>query len=157
MPSIVELAKILPPQSYMGEITKEEFDSIISNSVMETKYRKALDRETAYEKLSLEREQKAVEKKRLEEEKAAEKARIEQEKIEAKAQKELAKEQREKERAMKSSPIYKLGKKAGNKVVNKALTKGVNALFGETKGSKKKKDNSIGETLAKSVLKNLFK
>ena len=159
MPSIVELAKILPPQSYMGEITKEEFDSIISNSVMETKYREALDRESAFEKLSLERAQKEAEKKQIEEEKAAEKARIEQEKLEAKQKKEEEKARKEAEKARKNSVGYKLGKKVGNKVVNKALTKGVNALFGEgsKKSSKKKTDDSIGSTLAKGIIKKIFK
>ena len=52
MPGVVELAKILPPQSYMGEITKEEMDNVISNSVMETKYREAIDRESPFQKLS---------------------------------------------------------------------------------------------------------
>ena len=159
MPSIVELAKILPPQSYMGEISKEEFDGIISNSVMETKYREALDRESAFEKLSLEREQKAAEKKQLEEEKAAEKARIEQEKLDAKKKKEEEKAKKEAEKARKNSVGYKLGKKVSNKVVNKALTKGVNALFGEgsKKSSKKNTEDSVGSTLAKGIIKKFFK
>jgi len=129
MPSIVELAKILPPQSYMGEITKEEFDGIISNSVMETKYREALDRESAFEKLSLEREQKEAEKKQLEEEKAAEKARIEQEKIDAKKKKEEEKAKKEAEKARKNSVGYKLGKKVVDKTVNKAINKGLNSIM----------------------------
>jgi len=129
MPSIVELAKILPPQSYMGEITKEEFDSIISNSVMETKYREVLDRESAFEKLSLEREQKAAEKKQIEEEKATEKARIEQEKLDAKKKKEEEKAKKEAERARKNSVGYKLGKKVVDKTVNKAINKGLNSIM----------------------------
>jgi len=129
MPSIVELAKILPPQSYMGEITKDEFDSIISNSVMETKYRETLDRESTFEKLSLEREEKEAEKKRLEEEKMAEKARIEQEKVEAKAQKELEKKKKEAEKARKNTVGYKIGKKIVNKTVDKAINKGLNSIM----------------------------
>jgi len=129
MPSIVELAKILPPQSYMGEITKEEFDSVISNSVMETKYRETIDRESAFEKLSLEREQKEAEKKRIEEEKNAEKERIEQEKLEAKKKKEEEKAKKEAERARKNSVGYKLGKKVVDKTVNKAINKGLNSIM----------------------------
>ena len=136
MPNIVELAKILPPQSYMGEITKEEFDAVISNSVMETKYRELLNRESAFEKLSQVREQKAAEKKKIEEEKAAEKARLEQEKLEAKAQKELEKQKREEEKAKKeaekarkNNPIYKTGKKIVNKTIDKAINKGLNSVL----------------------------
>ena len=165
MPSIVELAKILPPQSYMGEITKEEFDEIISNSVMETKYREPLNRESAYEKLSKVREEREAEKQRIEEEKQAEKERIAKEKEEAKLQKELDKQKREEEKAKreaekarKNSVGYKVAKKAGNKVLNKALNKGVDALFGgSSKSSKKKSSDSVGETIAKGLLKNLFK
>lgn len=167
MPNVVELAKILPPQSYMGEITKEEFDAVISNSIMETKYREPIERESAFEKLSLVREQRETEKKRIEEEKAQEKIRKEEEKEAARIQKELEKQKREeekarkeKEKAMKNSIGYKVAKKAGNKVVNKALNKGVDALFGGSKSKSSKKKSSsddIGGTIVKSLLKNLFK
>ena len=136
MPSVVELTKILPPQSYMGEISKEELDSIISNSIMEEKYRMPVERESAFEKLSQVREERENEKKRIEEEKEAEKARIAKEKEEAKAQKELEKkkkeeerEKREREKAIKSSAGYKLGKKVVNKTLDKALNKGINSVL----------------------------
>ena len=136
MPSVVELTKILPPQSYMGEISKEELDSIISNSIMEEKYRMPVERESAFEKLSQVREERENEKKRIEEEKEAEKARIAREKEEAKAQKELEKkkkeeerEKREREKAIKSSAGYKLGKKVVNKTLDKALNKGINSVL----------------------------
>lgn len=136
MPSIVELAKILPPQSYIGEISREEFDNVISNSVMETKYREAVDRESAFEKLSLVREQKEEEKKRIEEEKEAEKQRIIEEKEAIKKQKEEEKKKREeekakkeKEKAMKNSAGYKIGKKVVNKTIDKAINKGLNSVM----------------------------
>jgi len=136
MPSVVELAKILPPQSYMGEITKEELDSVVSNSVMETKYREVVDRESAFEKLTLVREEKEAEKKKIEEEKEAlkkqkeeEKLKKEEEKEAEKKKKEAEKAKKEKEKAMKSSFGYKLGKKATNKVIDKALNKGLNSIF----------------------------
>ena len=165
MPSVVELAKILPPQSYMGEITPEEFEAVINNSVMETKYRERVERESAFEKLSKVREEREAEKKRVEEEKAAEKARIEQEKQEAKEKKELEKQKREEEKAKKeaekarkNSVGYKVAKKAGNKVLNKVLNKGVDALLGGSSSKKKKSSNDgVGEKLAKGLLKNLFK
>ena len=165
MPSVVELAKILPPQSYMGEITPEEFEAVINNSDMETKYRERVERESAFEKLSKVREEREAEKKRVEEEKAAEKARIEQEKQEAKEKKELEKQKREEEKAKKeaekarkNSVGYKVAKKAGNKVLNKVLNKGVDALLGGSSSKKKKSSNDgVGEKLAKGLLKNLFK
>ena len=178
MPSIVELAKILPPQSYMGEITQYEFDTIIDKTVVNT-----AGRESAYEVLTKVKEERAeaeaAEKARIEQEKAEEEARKEAERIkkeEEKAEKERQKEEervrkeverlkkeeekarKEAERARKNSVGYKVAKKAGNKVLNKALNKGVNALFGENKkSSKKKSSDSVGETVVKGILKNLFK
>jgi len=101
MPSVVELAKILPPQSYMGEITKEELDSVISNSVMETKYREAIDRESAYEKITTVRNEK---KEKEEAEKLAkEQAKKEEEerKLAEKEAKEAEKKKKEEEKAKK--------------------------------------------------------
>ncbi len=157
MPSIVELAKILPPQSYMGEITKEEFDNVISNSVMETKYRTPIDRESAFEKLTLVRKDRHDKEEAAKLAKEEQKREAEERKIKEKEKKEAEKEQREKERKRKNSIGYKLGKKAVDKTVNTALNKGVKALFGGTSKSKKKSSSSVGETLAKKVIKNLFK
>ena len=50
-PSIVSRATILPPQSLMSEISKEEIKDIVKNGSMEMKYRNIIDRETAFEKL----------------------------------------------------------------------------------------------------------
>lgn len=133
MPSVVELAKILPPQSYMGEITKEEMDNIISNSQMETIYREPINRETAYEKLSKVRAERQAlqeaEQKKIEEEKAEAKRLKEEEKARKEAErikKEEEKAKKEREKAIKSSAGYKLGKKVVNKTIDKALNKGIN-------------------------------
>ena len=136
MPSIVELAKILPPQSYMGEITKEEMDNVISNSVMETKYRELVDRESAFEKLTLVRKEKQEKaeaekqakeqaKKEEEERKLAEKVKREEEK----KKKEEERAKREREKAVKSSAGYKIGKKVVNKTVDKVINKGLNSIL----------------------------
>jgi len=129
MPSIVELAKILPPQSYMGEITKEEMDSVIQNSVMETKYREPQDRESAFEKLTVIKEKKEEEKKQLEEEKRKEKEEKELEKQRIKEEKEAAKKAKEEEKARKNNPAYKLGKKVVNSAANKVINKGLNSIL----------------------------
>ena len=178
MPGIVELAKILPPQSYMGEISEDEFKNIISKAVVAVG-----GRESAYEVLTKVKEERKeaeeAEKARIEQEKAEEEARKEAERIkkeeekaarekekeEARIRKELERQKREEEKARKeaekarkNSVGYKVAKKAGNKVLNKALNKGVDALFGgSSKSSKKKSSDSVGETIAKGLLKNLFK
>jgi DNA helicase HerA-like ATPase len=50
-PQIVERAKIVPPHSQVGAITPDQRQQIISSSVLAGHYEKAIDRESAYEKL----------------------------------------------------------------------------------------------------------
>jgi DNA helicase HerA-like ATPase len=50
-PQIVERAKIVPPRSQIGAITPEQRRQIISSSVLAGHYEKAVDRESAFEKL----------------------------------------------------------------------------------------------------------
>jgi DNA helicase HerA-like ATPase len=50
-PQIVERAKIVPPRSQVGAITPDQRKQIIGSSVLAGHYEKAIDRESAYEKL----------------------------------------------------------------------------------------------------------
>ena len=50
-PQVVERAKIVPPHSQVGAITPEQRKQIIDSSVLAGHYEKAIDRESAYEKL----------------------------------------------------------------------------------------------------------
>jgi hypothetical protein len=50
-PQVVERAKIVPPRSQIGAITVEQRKQIINASVLAGHYEKAIDRESAYEKL----------------------------------------------------------------------------------------------------------
>ncbi len=50
-PAVVERAKIVPPRSQIGAITLEQRQQIISSSSVAGHYEKAIDRESAYEKL----------------------------------------------------------------------------------------------------------
>jgi DNA helicase HerA-like ATPase len=49
VPSMVEIAKIVPPQSQIGPITPDEREKIIKNSVVYGVYEKQIDRESAFE------------------------------------------------------------------------------------------------------------
>ncbi|MFP5350911.1 MAG: helicase HerA-like domain-containing protein [Gammaproteobacteria bacterium] len=59
-PSIVERAKIVPPESRLGAITDAERKSIVTGSVLYGHYEKMVDRESAYEVLKA-RAQRPVE------------------------------------------------------------------------------------------------
>src|SRR5881392_2903783 len=50
-PQVVERAKIVPPRSQVGAITPEQRKQIISASILAGHYEKAVDRESAFEKL----------------------------------------------------------------------------------------------------------
>jgi len=50
-PEVVERAKVIPPRSQVGAITPEQRRQIINSSVLAGRYEKAIDRESAYEKL----------------------------------------------------------------------------------------------------------
>ena len=50
-PEVVERAKIVPPRSQVGAITPDERKQVINSSVLAGHYEKAIDRESAYEKL----------------------------------------------------------------------------------------------------------
>lgn len=91
-PSVVERARILPPQGQAGAITPDERQQIMRQSLVSGRYENMEDRESAYEilsnRLAAAQEQKELEK---------------QQKEEAKQQKELEKQQRQEERDRKAA------------------------------------------------------
>jgi DNA double-strand break repair helicase HerA and related ATPase len=58
-PQIVERAKIVPPRSQVGAITADQRKEIIASSIIAGHYEKAIDRESAYEKLQARAGEKA--------------------------------------------------------------------------------------------------
>ncbi len=80
-PGIVERAFILPPQSLMGGIDETTRMSVIQSSALYQKYTIAVDRESAYEKLNVVRQQ---EEERKEQERQQELLQKEKEKAQAK-------------------------------------------------------------------------
>ena len=52
VPTFVKKVKILPPQSFMKNVSGSVKDTIIKQSLLFTKYEKMIDRESAYEVLS---------------------------------------------------------------------------------------------------------
>ena len=128
-PSIVEKCTILPPQSMMGAIDDSIRLMVMNNSLFKGKYDTQIDRESAYEKLSLELENETKKKEIAEKVKEEEKLKKEAEKETARRLKEEEKEKKAREKALKSSPAYKLGKKVVNKTIDKTLNKGINSIL----------------------------
>lgn len=102
IPTVVERANILPPQSLMGPADEGTVEKLIAADEFDLKYRESIDRESAYEIITAANEE--LEKQRLEEEAEAE-AEKQRLKEEAEAEKQRQKEeaaaekQRQKEEA----------------------------------------------------------
>lgn len=132
IPSIVERATILPPQSRMGTVTEEERQEVIRSSSLFGKYETAVDNESAYEILT---EATAEAEKALAEQQAAdeEKKRLEAEKKEAeKKQKETEKKEREAEKkkaaARKKNPVGKIFDSAVSSIgreIGRSIARGI--------------------------------
>src|SRR5437764_13337302 len=58
-PQIVERAKIVPPRSQVGAITPDQRKQVIDSSVLAGHYEKAIDRESAYERMAARAGEKA--------------------------------------------------------------------------------------------------
>ncbi len=165
VPSIVENAKILPPQSFMGAADASFVEKMIAADEFELKYRDSVDRESAYEIIM-----KATEELKAQEEKEA---------AEAAAAKEAEKEQKKQEKTAASAAKKKTTKKkqnifaktaetaassAASSVANSVSSNIVNGVTGG-----KKKDaktiakraattalSSVMRTGAKSIIRGLF-
>ncbi len=111
IPSVVERAFILPPQSQFGTIDDMLRNQIIVSSPVYRKYYKEIDRESAYEIIKTKYEQKSQEQ-LLEIQRQEEEKKIQ---LEAKEEKKRLKEEaKERERQVKE--LEKLKKKASSKL-----------------------------------------
>lgn len=133
IPTIVERAKILPPQSLMGPADESKVEKLIAADEFDLKYRESVDRESAYEilqraneELALQQQKEAeealAEKERLKEEAAAEKARL---KEEAAAEKAAAKSA-----AARSKTMQRAASNAASSVARAVSTNLVNSVTG---------------------------
>lgn len=123
-PEPVERAFILPPQGQIGPISEEERNQLVKGSLLDRHYSQAIDRESAYEKLT--GRLNAVQQ---------EKDAAEQAKLDEKNRKELEKQQKAEEKQNEQN------KKQRNKVIGTIATavlvplarQLVNSLFGKKK------------------------
>ena len=132
MPSMVERAKVLPPEGQAGAITPDERQRVIQTSMVYGKYDKTIDRESAYEILTekLQKEQDA--KELAAQQKEEEKLRKEEEKRQAAEERKQAAEERKRkaeERERQRAKEKSLGGSLQKMVVTKAKREAVNAAF----------------------------
>ena len=151
IPSIVENAKILPPQSFMGPADDSEINNLIAADEFELKYRESVDRESAYEIINAAKE----ELKRMQEEEAAEKERAKQE---AEAEKQRIKEEKEAEKAAKAAEKEaKAAEKEAKTAEKAAKTSSSKSSAVKTAATKtaQKAATSAASSVARSVSTNI--
>ncbi len=178
VPSIVERAKILPPQSLMGAAEESVVKGIIAADEFEMKYRQSVDRESAYEvlvraNLELERlkqeeaEAAAAAKEAAKEAAAAEKAAAKEaaaaqkaaEREAAAAEKAAAKEAAaaqkaaEKEAAKKKKVFQQAAQNAASSVASSVTTNVVNAVT----GGKTASAGTIAKRAATNALRSVMR
>jgi len=132
VPTMVERARILPPQGQAGALTPDERQRIISTSMVYGKYDRVNDRESAYEIL-IERMQQALEAKEQAQQQKEEEKRLkeearqqrEEERQAAAEERKRKAEERERQRAKEKS----LGGSLQKMVVTKAKRELVNQAF----------------------------
>lgn len=176
IPSVVERAKILPPQSLMGPAEDGCIEKLVSADEFDLKYRESVDRESAYEIITaaneeLERqreaeaEAEAAEKQRLKEEAAAEKQRqreaaaAEKQRLkeEAAAEKQRQKEEAarikaaEKAEAERKKVAERAVKNAASSIASSLSTNLVNSVL----GGRKKSSKAIAGQAARSAMSSL--
>ena len=178
IPSVVERAFILPPQSLMGPAEEKAVQSLVVSDEFDLKYRESVDRESAYEilvraneELELRRQQEAeaaaAEKQRLKEEAEAERQRL---KEEAAAEKQRLKEEAaaqreaEKEAERRKKAIQRAASNAASSVARSVSTNIVNTLTGGRTVStgtmaKRAATNALSSVMregSQSIIRGLF-
>lgn len=176
IPTVVERAKILPPQSLMGPAEANAVANAVAADEFDLKYRESIDRESAYEiitaaneelerKRAEEAEAEAAEKQRLKDEADAEKQRQEEaaaaEKLrlkeEAAAEKQRLKEEAaaqkaaEKEAAAKKKVAQRAVTNAASSVAASLSTNLVNSVL----GGRQKSAKAIAGQAAKNALRSV--
>lgn len=176
IPTVVERAKILPPQSLMGSAEDGCIEKLVNADEFDLKYRESVDRESAYEIITaaneeLERqriadeEAEAAEKQRQKEEAAAEKQR---QKEAAAAEKQRLREEAaaEKQRQKEEAARIKAAEKAAverKKVAERAVKSAASSIAGSLStnlvnsvlGGRKKSSKAIAGQAAKSAMSSL--
>ncbi|MBR0039791.1 MAG: DUF853 family protein [Oscillospiraceae bacterium] len=167
IPTIVERARILPPQSLMGEATQSAIDALINGTELDQKYRESCDRESAYEiitKATVELEaQRAKEAEEEAARKAAEKEAAAAEKAAAKekaaAEKAAAKEAAAAEKAAQKEAEKK--KKVAQQAINNAASSVVSSvstnLVNAATGGKTTSAGTIAKRAARNALSSVMR
>ena len=156
VPTIVERARILPPQSLMGAADESFVQSAIAADEFDLKYRDSVDRESAYEIIMKATEELKAQKEAELEAAKAEKEAAKAEKEAAKAEKEAAKSGK-KTSSKAGTAVKKAGQKAVNSAASSVATSLGNNIINSVTGGKKTSTSTIAKRAAGNALKSLMR
>ena len=171
IPSMVERADIMPPQSLMGPADPKYVQKLIVSDEFDLKYRDSIDRESAYEILERanheleilrqqEEEEEAREKQRHKEEAAAERQRL---RDEARAEREYEREQARSEKRRRdtleraaSNAASSVARSVSNNIVSSVM--GGRKVSGKTMAKRAATNalSSVMRTGSRSIIRGLF-
>ena len=148
IPSIVEKAMILPPQSDLGTVDESKIQKLINASEFELKYRDTVDRESAYEIICAAEEQmnQAVEEEVVEEKPA----KKEKEKKEISSKKKTAGSKVKKE-------VTNTAKKAVNSATSSVARSVSTNMVNSVLGGKKTDGKTIAKRAATNALSSVMR
>ena len=156
IPTIVERARILPPQSLMGEATKSAIDGLINGTELDQKYRESYDRESAYEIITKATAELEAQRAKEAEEAAAAKAAA---KEAAAAEKAAAKEAAAAEKAAQKQAQKK--KKVAQQAISNAASSVVSSvstnLVNAATGGKTTSAGTIAKRAARNALSSVMR
>lgn len=157
VPSVVENAKILPPQSLMGAADEEIVSELIQNDELDVVYRGAIDRETAFEVIREANEELQARKEAELAEQEAAKAKEKEEKLAAANKKTAANSKvssglKKKTASKTGNTAKKAASSAFSSVANSLSSNVVNSLS----GGSTQNIGSIGKKAATSALNSVL-
>ena len=150
IPTVVEKAYVLPPQSRFGAISDAERDQSIKGSILYTKYAEYKDPESAYE---------ILQRLGLEEEAAAEKAKADALAAKEQAREQAAKEKAEQREAAQAAAAKKRAAKSVGSTVAGTVGREAGKALGSTFGGRfgKTLGGNLGASLGRGIIGTLFK
>ncbi len=157
IPTVVERAQILPPQSFNGTLEDHVIQTYIHSDEFEEKYRNSFDRESAYEIICAANEELEAQRALEAEAEAAEKARL---KAEAQAEKQRRKEEADAQKAaardaeQRRKTLERAANAAGTSVARSVSTNLVNTVLGGKQTSTKTIIRRAATSALSSAMRN---
>ncbi|MCI8660006.1 MAG: DUF853 family protein [Lachnospiraceae bacterium] len=144
-PSVVQRAKILPPQSQLGPVSLEERKKQIQGNLLYARYQTMIDRDSAYEFFQRKGKEEEARKEHLRMEEEQERARQKAEKEEKRQQEAVQKARKRAVTNVARSAAGTIGRELGNEI-----GKNVGGSFGKRLGG------NLGASIGRGILGTLF-